>query len=107
MAAAVTAAPSASASIVAAAALLALRVRESPGTRPALGAGTLLALLPWDNEADLIAQCNDNPYGLACGIWTRDYRSAWRLGAALQTGTVWVNTYKQFSSSTPFGGFKS
>lgn len=54
--------------------------------------GPVLALLPWDNEAELIAQCNDNPYGLACGIWTRDYRSAWRLGAALQTGTVWVNT---------------
>ena len=68
--------------------------------------GPVLALLPWDDEAELIAQCNDNPYGLACGIWTRDYRSAWRLGAALQTGTVWVNTYKQFSSSTPFGGVK-
>ena len=68
--------------------------------------GPVLALLPWDDEADLIAQCNDNPYGLTCGIWTRDYRSAWRLGAALQTGTVWVNTYKQFSSSTPFGGVK-
>ena len=35
------------AAIVAAAALLALRVRESPGTRSALGAGTLLAVLPW------------------------------------------------------------
>jgi len=68
--------------------------------------GPVLALLPWDNVAELMAQCNDNPYGLACGIWTRDYRSAWRLGAALQTGTVWVNTYKQFSSSTPFGGVK-
>ena len=68
--------------------------------------GPVLALLPWADEAELVAQCNDNPYGLACGIWTRDYRSAWRLGAALQTGTVWVNTYKQFSSSTPFGGVK-
>ena len=68
--------------------------------------GPVLALLPWDDEAELIAQCNDNPYGLACGIWTRDYRRAWRLGAALQAGTVWVNTYKQFSSSTPFGGVK-
>ncbi|MBU3739601.1 MAG: aldehyde dehydrogenase [Rhodoferax sp.] len=68
--------------------------------------GPVLALLPWDDEAELIAQCNDNPYGLACGIWTRDYRCAWRLGAALQAGTVWINTYKQFSSSTPFGGLK-
>ena len=68
--------------------------------------GPVLAMLPWSDEADLIAQCNDNVYGLAAGIWTRDYKTVWRLGAALQTGTVWVNTYKMFSSSTPFGGVK-
>jgi acyl-CoA reductase-like NAD-dependent aldehyde dehydrogenase len=28
------------------------------------------------------------------------------LGRALQTGTVWINTYKLFSVSTPFGGVK-
>lgn len=68
--------------------------------------GPVLALLPWENEADLLAQCNDNDYGLASGIWTRDYKTAWRLGRTLQTGTVWVNTYKLFSVSTPFGGVK-
>lgn len=68
--------------------------------------GPVLALLPWQDEDDLIAQCNDNDYGLASGIWTRDYKTAWRLGRALQTGTVWVNTYKLFSVSTPFGGVK-
>jgi betaine-aldehyde dehydrogenase len=66
--------------------------------------GPVLALLPWENEADLIAQCNDNIYGLACGVWSRDYKAALRLGAAINTGTVWVNTYKLFSISTPFGG---
>lgn len=68
--------------------------------------GPVLALLPWRDEADLLAQCNDNVYGLASGIWTRDYKTAWRIGSALQTGTVWVNTYKMFSVSTPFGGVK-
>jgi len=68
--------------------------------------GPVLALLPWHDEADLIAQCNDNVYGLAAGIWTQDYKTVWRLGRALQTGTVWVNTYKVFSASTPFGGVK-
>ena len=68
--------------------------------------GPVLALLPWQDEADLIAQCNDNDYGLASGIWTRDYKAAWRIGRALQTGTVWVNTYKLFSISTPFTGIK-
>lgn len=68
--------------------------------------GPVLAMLPWHDEADLIAQCNDNVYGLAAGIWTKDYKTVWRLGRALQTGTVWVNTYKVFSVSTPFGGVK-
>lgn len=68
--------------------------------------GPVLALLPWSDESDLIAQCNDNDYGLASGIWTRDYKAAWRIGRALQTGTVWINTYKLFSVSTPFGGVK-
>jgi acyl-CoA reductase-like NAD-dependent aldehyde dehydrogenase len=68
--------------------------------------GPVLALLPWSDEAELIAQCNDNDYGLASGIWTRDYKTALRLGRALDTGTVWINTYKVFSISTPFGGTK-
>jgi acyl-CoA reductase-like NAD-dependent aldehyde dehydrogenase len=29
------------------------------------------------------------------------------VGRAIDAGTVWINTYKQLSISTPFGGFKS
>lgn len=68
--------------------------------------GPVLALLPWQDEADLLAQCNDNVYGLASGIWSRDYKTAWRIGRALEAGTVWINTYKLFSISTPFSGLK-
>lgn len=68
--------------------------------------GPVLVAMPFDNEADLIRQANDSVYGLASGIWTRDYKKAWRIGRALDTGTVWINTYKQFSISTPFGGTK-
>ncbi|KZX96892.1 aldehyde dehydrogenase [Sulfitobacter sp. HI0040] len=66
--------------------------------------GPVLAVLPFDDEGDVIAQGNDNEYGLACGIWTRDFPRAWRVARAIRAGTVWVNTYKQFSISTPFGG---
>ena len=66
--------------------------------------GPVLAVLPFDDEADVIAQSNDNEYGLACGIWTRDFPRAWRVARAIRAGTVWINTYKQFSISTPFGG---
>ena len=66
--------------------------------------GPVLVVMPFDDEADVIAMSNDNDYGLACGIWTRDFPRAWRIGSAIRAGTVWHNTYKQFSISTPFGG---
>jgi betaine-aldehyde dehydrogenase len=68
--------------------------------------GPVLAVLPFEDEADLIRQSNDNSYGLACGIYTRDFPKAWRVARAIDTGTVWINTYKQFSIATPFGGTK-
>jgi len=69
--------------------------------------GPVLVALPFTDEADLVAQANDSVYGLAAGIWTRDYRAAWRLARRVEAGTVWINTYKQFSISTPFGGMKA
>lgn len=68
--------------------------------------GPVLVALPFDDEEDLVRQANDSVYGLAAGLWTRDYRRAWRIARRLDTGTVWINTYKQFSVSTPFGGTK-
>ncbi|HEY3049168.1 MAG TPA: aldehyde dehydrogenase [Polaromonas sp.] len=68
--------------------------------------GPVLVAMPFDNEDDLLAQANDSLYALAAGIWTRDYKRAWRIGRAVQAGTVWINTYKQFSISTPFGGWR-
>ena len=68
--------------------------------------GPVLVAMPFDDEASLIAQANDSLYALAAGIWTRDYKAAWRIGRAVQAGTVWINTYKQFSISTPFGGWR-
>ena len=66
--------------------------------------GPVLALLPFEDEADLIRQANENEYGLAAGIFTRDFPKAWRVARAIEAGTVWINTYKRFSISTPFGG---
>lgn len=68
--------------------------------------GPVLVAMPFDDEDDLIAQANDSIYALAAGIWTRDYRRAWRVARSVQAGNVWINTYKQFSISTPFGGWR-
>jgi acyl-CoA reductase-like NAD-dependent aldehyde dehydrogenase len=68
--------------------------------------GPVLCVLPFDDEDDLIAQANDSAYGLAAGIWSASFPRCWRVAQRLQAGTIWINTYKQLSISTPFGGFK-
>jgi betaine-aldehyde dehydrogenase len=68
--------------------------------------GPVLCVLPFDDEDDLVRQANDSAYGLAAGLWTADYQRAWRIARRLEAGTVWINTYKQLSITTPFGGFK-
>lgn len=68
--------------------------------------GPVLVVLPFTDEQDLIEQANDTDFGLACGIWTQDFKKAWHTGRALEAGSVWINTYKQSITTTPFGGFK-
>ena len=68
--------------------------------------GPVICVLPFDDEEDLLQQANNSVYGLAAGLWTADYQRAWRVARRLEAGTVWINTYKQLSIATPFGGFK-
>lgn len=68
--------------------------------------GPVLSVMPFEDEAEAIAIGEDNQYGLACGVWTRDIIKALRVGQAITSGTVWINTYKQFSIAAPFGGQK-
>lgn len=68
--------------------------------------GPVLCLLSFREERELISLANDSQFGLASGIWTADYRKAWRVARALEAGTVWINTYKELSIAAPFGGFK-
>ncbi len=68
--------------------------------------GPVLCVLPFDDEDALVQEANNSPYGLACGIWTEDFTKAWRVAQRIQAGTVWINTYRQNSATTPFGGYK-
>ena len=68
--------------------------------------GPVLAVIPFEDEAEAVTIGNDVAYGLAAGIWTRDIGRALRMSERLRVGTVWVNTYRAVSFTSPFGGMK-
>ena len=65
--------------------------------------GPVLAVIPFEDEAEAVEIANDVKFGLAAGVWTRDIGRALRMSERLHAGTVWVNTYRAVSFTSPFG----
>jgi phenylacetaldehyde dehydrogenase len=68
--------------------------------------GPVVTAIPFKDADELVTQANDNIYGLAAGIWTRDIQKAHGIAAQLRAGTVWINCYNIFDAALPFGGYK-
>ncbi|MGB0737775.1 MAG: betaine-aldehyde dehydrogenase [Ilumatobacteraceae bacterium] len=68
--------------------------------------GPLMAVLPFDDEAEVVARANATPYGLSGAVFSRDLARANRVANSIEAGSVWINDYGTLPESVPFGGYK-
>jgi aldehyde dehydrogenase (NAD+) len=68
--------------------------------------GPVISTLTFDDEAEAVEIANGTEYGLAAGVYTRDFRRAMRVAGALEAGQVFVNEYLAGGVETAFGGYK-
>jgi acyl-CoA reductase-like NAD-dependent aldehyde dehydrogenase len=67
--------------------------------------GPVLAIIPYDTEAEAVEIANDTIYGLAGGVWSGDPERAKAVARRMRTGQVEVNG-GSFNPMAPFGGYK-
>ncbi len=68
--------------------------------------GPVMAVLDFDDEAEVIARANDTDLGLSAGVFTRDIARAHRVIARIKAGSCFINSYNDAPVEAPFGGMK-
>ncbi len=60
----------------------------------------------FSSDDKVVEMANDNVYGLASWIWTRDTARGLRFANEIAAGTVWVNSGFPGGPELPWGGYK-
>ena len=68
--------------------------------------GPVAAVIPFDEEDDVIAMANDTDYGLAAYVYTQNLSRALRTFEDLNFGIIGINDINPTSAAAPFGGMK-
>ena len=69
--------------------------------------GPVVAITPFDGDAEALKLANDTPYGLAAYIWTNDLTRAHTFAQSVEAGMVWLNSHNVRDLRSPFGGVKA
>lgn len=69
--------------------------------------GPVLAVTPFDSDAEAIELANNTRYVLAGYVWTRDLQRGHRVAQSIESGMVWLNSHNIRDLRTPFGGVKN
>ncbi|AUH64177.1 aldehyde dehydrogenase family protein [Paracoccus zhejiangensis] len=69
--------------------------------------GPVLAVIPFDDEAEAIRIANGTEYGLVAAVWTRDGGRQQRVAKAMRCGQVYINGFGAGGGvELPFGGVR-
>ena len=66
--------------------------------------GPIVAIAPFDTEAEALSLANDCDSGLAAYLFTADLERSMRLGASIEAGMVAINRGRVSCVAAPFGG---
>jgi len=69
--------------------------------------GPVMAVLDFEDEAEVMARANTTEFGLAAGVFTQNLIRAHRVAAGFEAGTCYINTYNDAPVEAPFGGMKN
>jgi acyl-CoA reductase-like NAD-dependent aldehyde dehydrogenase len=68
--------------------------------------GPVMSVIPFKDIDEAIELANDNEYGLAAAVWTKDIKKALRTAQSLRAGIVWINDSQPAPTEMPWGGYK-
>jgi len=68
--------------------------------------GPVVGIMSVKDDEEAIGLMNDSPYGLTASVWTQDLGAAERIGARLETGTVYANRCDYLDPGLAWTGVK-